>query len=343
MSSRVGEFVLPVGADRSLRLDRRTTSVCLVLVLAAVAVSGVSLAFGSSWDSPADVLDALRGEGTKVVSVTQWRMPRIVAALLFGAALGLAGAIFQNLTRNPLGAPDIIGIDAGAYTGVLLVFSFGIASQGSISAVAIGGGLVAALAVYLLSAGRGYSGTRLIVVGISIQAVLTAVNSWIILRLELDIAISASVWQTGSLNGVDWEDLWTPLVVIAVLVLTLFFVARPMHQAALGDDLAATSGVPLTRTRILLVVCGVGLSATVTGLAGPIVFIALAAPQLGRRLTGSAGVPLLPAALTGAVLLVGSDLLARVLLAPTKMPVGVVTTGVGGLYLLWLLTKEIRR
>lgn len=329
--------------DRSLRLDARSSYVCIVLVLAVVALSGVSLAYGSSWDTPIDVLNALRGEGPKVVSVTQWRMPRIGAALLFGAALGLAGAIFQNLTRNPLGAPDIIGIDAGAYTGVLLVFSLGIASQGSISAGAISGGLVAALAVYLLSAGRGYSGTRLIVVGISVQAVLTAVNAWIILRLDLDIAISASVWQTGSLNGVDWNDLGTPLVVIAALVLALLLVARPMHQMALGDDLAATSGVPLARTRILLVVVGVGLSATVTGLAGPIVFVALAAPQLGRRLTGSAGVPLLPAALTGAVLLVGSDLLARVLLAPTEMPVGVVTTGVGGLYLLWLLTKEIRR
>lgn len=164
-----------------------------------------------------------------------------------------------------------------------------------------------------------------------------------ILRLELDVAISASVWQTGSLNGVDWHDLRVPAAVIVVLALGLVAVARSMHQTALGDEVALASGVFLGRVRIVLVVIGVGLSATVTALAGPIVFIALSAPQIARRLAGSAGVPLLPAALTGAVLLTVSDLLARMLLAPVELPVGVVTTGVGGLYLLWLLTKEIRR
>ena len=336
-------YAIPAGGGRTLRLDARTTLVCLALLLGVSGLGIASLGYGSGWDSPADVLAALRGQGPITVSVTQWRMPRVVAALLFGAALGLAGAIFQNLTRNPLGAPDIIGLDAGAYTGVLLVFSLGVASGGTITAVAIAGGLAAALGVYLLSAGRGFSGMRLIVVGIGVQAVLTAVNSWIILRLELDVAISASVWQTGSLNGIDWRDLRVPAVVIAVLALWLIAVARSMHQAALGDEVARASGVSLGRVRIVLVAIGVGLSATVTALAGPIVFIALSAPQIARRLVASAGVPLLPAALTGAVLLTVSDLLARLLLAPVEIPVGVVTTGVGGLYLLWLLTKEIRR
>lgn len=336
-------LVVPVGSGRSLRLDRRTVLVCLALVVLSLAVSLLALCYGDGWDRPADVLAALRGEGPIEISVTQWRMPRIVAALVFGAGLGLAGAIFQNLTRNPLGAPDIIGLDAGAYTGVLLVFTLSVATETSIMLAAVVGGLTAALVVYGLSLGAGFSGLRLIVIGIGVQAVLTAVNSWIILRAELDVAISASIWQAGSLNGLDWVDVDGPVTIIVVLALVLALLARPMHQAALGDELAVSSGVHLGRLRVLLVVLGVGLAATVTAVAGPIVFIALSAPQIGRRLAAAAGVPLLPAALTGAFLLTGSDLLAQWILAPTMLPVGVVTTGVGGLYLLWLLTKEIRR
>lgn len=333
---------LPVGSDRVLRLDRRTSSVSAALVLAALAVGFAALCYGDGWDRPADVLAALSGEGPIQVSVTQWRMPRVLAALVFGAALGLAGAVFQNLTRNPLGAPDVIGLDAGAYTAVLLVFTLTTATEVTITAAAIGGGLVAAIVLYTLSSGKGFSGLRLIVIGIAVQAILTALNSWIILRAELDLAITASVWQAGSLNGLDWVDIDAPMTVIAVLVVLLALLARPMHQAALGDDLSVASGVELGRLRILLVLVGVALSATVTAMAGPIVFIALSAPQIGRRLARAAGVPLLLAALTGAFLLTASDLLAQWILAPQALPVGVVTTGVGGLYLLWLLTKEIR-
>lgn len=334
---------LPIGRGRRLHLDVRTSLVCVALLVSALAVGAISLCYGSGWDRPSDVVAALRGEGPIFVSVTQWRMPRIVAALVFGAALGLAGAIFQNITRNPLGAPDIIGLDAGAYTGVLLVFTLSVAHEASLTVAAIAGGLTAALVVYALSAGAGFSGLRLIVIGIGLQAMLTAVNSWIILRAELDVAISASVWQAGSLNGLDWVDIDGPVTIIAVLALGLCLLARPMHQAGLGDEMAITSGVHFGRLRILLVLVGVGLSATVTAIAGPIVFIALSAPQIARRLAGAAGVPLLPAALAGAFLLAVSDLLAQWLLAPTMLPVGVVTTGVGGLYLLWLLTKEMRR
>lgn len=333
---------IPLGAGQVLRVDRRTAYVSAGLVVAALLVAFAALCFGDGWNRPADVLDALRGAGPVRISVTEWRMPRVVAALVFGAALGLAGAVFQNLTRNPLGSPDVIGLDAGAYTGVLLVFTLTTVTGPAITSAAVAGGLASALVVYLLSTGTGFSGVRLVVIGIAVQAVLTAVNSWIILRAELDLAIAASVWQAGSLNGLDWSDVDTPLVLIAVLVVLLALLARPLHQLALGDDVATTSGTDVRRLRLLLVVVGVALSATVTAMAGPIAFIALAAPQIGRRLARAAGVPLLPAALTGAFLLTASDLLAQWILAPQALPVGVVTTGVGGLYLLWLLTKEIR-
>ncbi|WP_084742349.1 iron chelate uptake ABC transporter family permease subunit [Cryptosporangium aurantiacum] len=314
------------------------------MLLTIVLLAFVALHYGSAWSAPPDVLAALVGRGDEEFVILNWRLPRVTAALAFGAALGLAGALFQNLTRNALGSPDVIGLDTGAYTGALVAITLLGGSAGALQASSVLGGLAAAAAVYVLSSGRtGLSGLRLVVVGIAVNAMLTAVNSWIVLRAELDVAIAATGWSAGSLNGVDWDELVVPLAVLGALVLVLVGMAHTVHQAALGDEVAVTSGVPLDRLRLLMVAVGVGCTATVTAVAGPIVFIALAAPQIGRRLAREAGVPLLPAALTGAVLLLAADLTAQVLLAPTALPVGVVTTALGGCYLIWLLIVEVRR
>jgi iron complex transport system permease protein len=262
---------------------------------------------------------------------------------IVGAALGVAGAIFQNLTRNPMGSPDVIGLDAGAFTGALFAITVLSGTSVQLATGSVLGGLLVAAVVSLLSAGRRFSGLRLVVIGIGVNAMVTAVNAWIVLRAELEVAIAAIGWSAGSLNGVDWSDLWIPFSVIAVLLTLMAALAPAMHQTALGDAVAVTTGVGLGRLRLLMVLVGVGCTATVTAVAGPLAFIALAPPQIGRRLAGAAGVPLLPAALTGAVLLQGADLLAQVLLAPVALPVGVVSTAIGGCYLIWLLTKEVRR
>ncbi|MER5620023.1 iron chelate uptake ABC transporter family permease subunit [Streptosporangium sp. NPDC002544] len=334
--------VLRAGS-RSVRIERRTILMSLVLTGVALALAFLGLSHGPSWAAPSEVFAALAGHGDSALVIREWRLPRVAAALVFGAALGLAGAIFQNLTRNPLGSPDVIGLDAGAYTGALAALTLlsGTSAQLAVSSVA--GGLLTAAAIYLLSLDAGLSGLRLVVIGIAVNAILTAVNSWIVLRAELDVAIAATGWSAGSLNGVDWDEVRLPFLVIGVLALLLVTLSQAMHQAALGDELAVTSGVGLGRLRLLIVLVGVGCTATVTAVAGPIVFIALAAPQIGRRLAGEAGVPLVPAALTGAVLLLAADLIAQLLLAPVALPVGVVTTAIGGCYLIWLLLKEVRR
>jgi len=338
----VNAIVLRAGS-RSVRIERRTVLMSLTLLGVALLLSLVGLSHGPSWAMPQEVFAALAGHGDSALVIREWRLPRVTAALVFGAALGLAGAIFQNLTRNPLGSPDVIGLDAGSYTGALFALTVlgGTSAQLAVSSVA--GGLLTAAAIYLLSLDSGLSGLRLVVIGIAMNAILTAVNSWIVLRAELDIALAATGWSAGSLNGVDWDEVRLPFLVIGVLALLLVTLSQAMHQAALGDELAATSGVGLGRLRLLIVLAGVGCTATVTAVAGPIVFIALAAPQIGRRLAGAAGVPLVPAALTGAVLLLAADLVAQLLLAPVALPVGVVTTAIGGCYLIWLLFKEVRR
>ncbi|MFJ4915517.1 FecCD family ABC transporter permease [Streptomyces sp. NPDC088726] len=324
------------------RTERRTVLLVAVMAALMLALGLLGLCYGASWSSPGKVFAVLSGTDHSVV-IRDWRLPRVLAGLVFGAALGVAGAIFQNLTRNPMGSPDVIGLDAGAYTGALVAMTVLSGTSVQLATGSVLGGLLVAAAIYLLSLRSGFSGLRLVVIGIAFNAMVTAINSWIVLRAELEVAIAAVGWSAGSLNGVGWSDLGIPFTVIAVLLALMTARSHAMHQASLGDAIAVTTGVGLGRLRLLMVLVGVGCTATVTAVAGPIAFIALAAPQIGRRLAGAAGVPLLPAALTGAVLLQGADLIAQMLLAPVALPVGVVSTAIGGCYLIWLLTKEVRR
>ncbi|WP_308257844.1 FecCD family ABC transporter permease [Pseudonocardia lacus] len=327
----------------SARLDRRALVAMAVLAVVGLGLALLGLCHGARMATPSQVLLALVGRGDSVVVIRDWRLPRVAAGLVFGAALGVAGALFQNLTRNPLGSPDVIGLDAGAYTGALIAITVLSAAPTQLAVSSVIGGLATAAVIYALSLRSGLSSMRLIVIGIAVNATLTAVNTWIVLRAELEVAMAATGWSAGSLNGVDWAEVRLPFAIIAVLLVVLAARAPAVQQAALGDSLAVTSGVDLGRLRLLMMLVGVAATATVTAVAGPIVFIALAAPQIGRRLAGAPGVPLLPAALTGAVLLLAADIAAQMLLAPISLPVGVVTTAIGGCYLIWLLAREVGR
>jgi iron complex transport system permease protein len=340
----------------SARVEPRVLVVTVGLAVAALAVGFVALARGATWSPPGDVLAAFVGGGRSPVVILEWRLPRVVGGIVFGAALGLAGAVVQNLTRNALGSPDVIGLDAGAYTGALIVLTTagtaGALVGVSLAVAAVTGGLLTAAVVLALAAdrgagggavGTGRTGLRLVVVGIAVNAVLVALNAWIVMRAELEVAIAGSGWNAGSLNGVDWAQVGPAVAIVVLLAGVLALLAPSLHQQGLGDDLAAASGVDLRVLWFAALAAGVGASAVVTAVAGPILFVALAAPQVGRRLAGAAGVPLAPAAATGALMLVGADLLAQVLLAPAALPVGVVTTAVGGAYLIWLLAREVPR
>jgi iron complex transport system permease protein len=314
----------------------------VAVAFAALAVALVALANGPSWSSPGETLAGIGGLGDKGYVISQWRLPQVSAGLVFGAALGLSGAVFQNLTRNPLGSPDVIGLESGAFTGALVVLALFAGTPTQLSIGSVVSGLVIASVIYLLARKQGFSGLRLIVIGIAVNAMVTAANQWLVIRAELDIAIAATAWSAGSLNGTDWDEVRLPFILVGLLALALAASSRTMHQAALGDDLAVTTGVGLQAHRAAMVFLGVSCTALVTAVAGPISFVALAAPQIGRRLTGAAGVPLLPAALTGALVLVGADLVAQTATKPVPLPVGVVTTAVGGAYLIWLLVREVR-
>ncbi|MFI0479878.1 FecCD family ABC transporter permease [Actinomadura sp. 9N215] len=342
MSATGTALVLRRGRFSAL-VERRTLVFTAVMLVLLLALGFTALCYGDGWTSPARVFAALGGQrGGPNVMIREWQLPRVLASVVFGAALGTAGAVFQNVTRNPLGSPDVIGLDAGAYTGALVAITVLSGTPARLTAGSVLGGLAAAALVYLLAMRGGVSGLRLIVIGIAVNAMLTAVNSWIVLRAELEVAIAAVGWSAGSLNGLGWEQVRIPFCVIAVLLAALVTRAPALHQAALGTEVAVGTGVRTESLQVQLVVIGVGCTATVTAAAGPIVFVALAAPQIGRRLARTSGIGLLPAALTGAVLLQSADLIAQLLLSPVSLPVGVVTTAIGGCYLIWLLSKEVR-
>jgi iron complex transport system permease protein len=329
----------------SLRVARRTQVVVALLVAIGVGIFLLSLATGSYPLSLGQVAGALTGsEGGFVYTVVvEWRLPRVILAGFFGIGLGMSGAIFQSLTRNPLGSPDVIGFDTGAYTGALLVMLVLHASGlYAVTLGAIAGGLVTAVGVYLLAYRQGVHGFRLIIVGIGVTAMLTSVNTWLLLRANPEEAISASIWGSGTLGNASYSQ-----VIVAVVAFAIFFTAaallsRGMRALELGDDAGRQLGIHAERTRLALVFVGVGLSGTVTALAGPIAFVALSAPQIAKRLTRSAGVTLGASAATGAVLLLASDWIAQHALSQA-LPVGLVTVVLGGAYFVWLLVVEGRR
>lgn len=314
---------------------------CMAVLVVVVGAFG--LCYASSWISPGAVWQGVRGLGPEAVVVHDWRLPRVEAALVFGAALGVSGALLQNVTRNPLGSPDIIGLGAGAYTGALMALTFVPGSAAAIAGSSVLGGLGAAGIIVALSVRSGLGGLRLIVVGIAVNATLTALNGWIVLRMDDETAVAATGWSAGSLNGVGWEDIGIPFAVLAVAFVALVPLSRSIGQTGLGDDLAVATGVRLTPVRLAMIGLAVVTTATVTAVAGSIAFVALAAPQIGRRIVGATDAALLPAALVGAVLLAGADILAQALLSPESLPVGAVTTSIGGCYLIWLLIAEVRR
>ncbi|MEU8096155.1 FecCD family ABC transporter permease [Streptomyces rubiginosohelvolus] len=328
----------------AVRLQWRSVVVCTALALTVAALAVLALMTGSYALTPGQVLSALTGQETGFVReiVVEWRLPRVAAALVFGAALGVSGAVFQSLLRNPLADPGIIGFSQGSYTGALVVILVVNGTYTQLVGGALLGGMATAVGVYVLAYRRGVQGFRLIVVGIGVSAMLGSLNTWLILKADLDQAMSAAAWGAGSLNGVSWDRVVIGGICIAVLLVLAGMLSRPLRQMQLGDGVAASQGVRVSPARLGLILVGVALTATVTAASGPIAFISLVAPQIGRRLARTAGITLAPAAFVGALLCLASDQLAQHV-APTPLPVGIVTVVLGGGYLGYLLFTEARR
>ncbi|MFI9471943.1 FecCD family ABC transporter permease [Streptomyces sp. NPDC052492] len=328
----------------SVRLDVRAFTVVVLLLLLALGASVLLIGTGDFPMSASDVLTTLVGQGNagQEFIVTELRLPRVLVGLLVGASLGLGGALFQSISRNPLGSPDVLGLGQGATAGALTVIVLFSGSANQVALGALAGGLITGTAIYVLAWKRGVHGYRLVLVGIGVSAIVTAVNGYLLTKSDIVDAARAVVWMTGSLDGRDWAQVWPLLALCAVLVPVVLANSRALRMTEMGDDVSNALGVRVERLRLVLMLSAVLLTASATAAAGPVSFVALTAPQLARRLTRSPGPNLVAAMCMGAALLVLADFVSQRAFGAEQLPVGVVTGVLGGVYLLWLLVTERR-
>lgn len=328
-----------------MRIPARVVAVCVALALAAAGVGAVTMTTGDYPVPLLDVLEAVAGRGSPGTDfvVLTLRMPRLLTGVLVGFGLGVSGAIMQRLSGNSLGSPDVIGFTNGSAAGAVVVILLFDGGMYQVAAGAVAGGLGTLALVYGVAFRRTLSGMRLILIGIGLSAMFVALTNYLIARASLDDAVAAQVWLIGSLNGRRWDHVRPLALALAVLLPLVLHYGRKLAMLEMGDDTARALGVPVARTRGILVLAAVALSAVATAAAGPIAFVALAAPQVARRLTRSAGAGLTAAGLTGALLLTAGDLATQRIFAPTPLPVGLATSAIGGVYLAWLLVHEWRR
>ncbi|WP_396653630.1 FecCD family ABC transporter permease [Microbacterium sp. WCS2018Hpa-9] len=334
--------VATIVAGRRSR-HRRHAVATIVLGAMLVVLFAVALMIGNTFYPLDEVIRVILGETVPGASFTvgELRLPRAVLAILSGFAFGIAGVSFQTLLRNPLASPDIIGISNGA--GAAAVFGIIVLSVNGpvVSLLALGGAVVTAGVIYLLSIKNGFAGTRLILIGIGVAAMLQSVISYMLSRAASWDIQTAMQWLTGSLNNASWERVM-PLAIAAAIILPLMLSqGRSLGALQLGDDSASGLGVRVNVTRLLIILGAVALLAFATAATGPIAFVAFMAGPIAARITGPGANLLVPSAFVGAVLVLGGDLLGQFAFGD-RYPVGVITGVLGAPYLIFLLIRTNR-
>ncbi|MGX6511752.1 FecCD family ABC transporter permease [Rhodococcus sp. SJ-2] len=331
-----------VAASR-VRRGRRRRIVIGILGALVLSAFAASLMFGKTFYPPSDIVRVILGENVSGATFTvgRLRLPRTVLAVVAGVCFGLGGITFQTMLRNPLASPDIIGISAGASAAAAFgIIVLGLGST-QVSIFAIVAGLGVALLIYALSYRGGVAGTRLILIGIGIAAMLDSVTSYLLSTAAAWDLQETMRWLTGSLNGATWGATVPVIVALAILGPVLLAQTRNLSMIQLGDDAAQALGVRVERTRIVAIVAAVGLIAFATAAAGPIAFVAFLAGPIAARIVGQGTSLFVPAALVGALLVLVADFVGQYAFG-TRYPVGVVTGALGAPYLVYLIIRSNR-
>ncbi|TCJ13060.1 iron ABC transporter permease [Rubrobacter taiwanensis] len=339
--------VRPPGLPVSFRLGARVPAVLLALTLVTLAGMVLNVGYGEYPISPPDVVRTVlgieAGDGNYGFIVNTLRLPRVLVAFAVGVALAVAGAILQGITRNPLAAPEIVGVNAGAgLAAVTLIVALPAVSVAYLPFAAFGGALVVATLVYLISwKGGGASPIRLILVGIGFAAMATALTTIMITFGEIYAVQQALVWLSGSVYARGWAELFALLPWLALFLPLAFAGARQLNALNLGDDVARSLGGRVELQRLSLIVVCVALAGAAVATAGAIGFVGLMAPHIARRLVGPSHEGLIPvAAMTGGMLVVLADLVGRAAFSPIEIPCGLITSAIGAPYFLYLLYRS---
>lgn len=334
----------------SYRIDRRVPPVALGIIAFTLVTLVLSISYGEYDISPLDVVRTILNVNQDhpdyanfALVVHTFRLPRIVLAFLVGAALATSGAIMQGVTRNPLADPYLLGVSAGAGLAAVAVIVW--LSSVPVSVLpwaAFGGAIIAAGLIYLLAWKQGSSTPiRLILIGIALEAGIASITTMLLLFGDITQVQQAYVWLTGSVYGRNWEHVQALGGWLLVLMPLAFLMARSLNTLGLGDDTAKGLGMRVEPQRILLMVISVALAAGAVAVSGTIGFVGLVAPHVTRRLVGPSHEGLLPvSALFGGALVVLADLVGRWVIAPSELPVGVVTAMIGAPYFLFLLYRS---
>jgi len=322
----------------------RAGLVTIFLMIITFALSTQILVNGTSRYPLEVVFRVLMGEEIQGASfvIRTLNLPRMLAGLLVGISFGIAGSTFQTILRNPLASPDIIGITAGSSVGAMVSILILNLSGTIVSIIALLCGISIALLIYMLSKVGGFSGAKLILIGIGIQAMLNSVISFLLLRASPYDIPAAYRWLSGSLNGVQMTSIPKLFIIVIISGSVIILLGRHLRILELGEDSAITLGVRTDLVRLSLVISAVFLIAFATSITGPIAFVAFLSGPIATRLVGS-GVPNeLPSGLVGAILVLGADMIGQSAFQ-TRFPVGVITGILGSPYLLILLIQMNRR
>lgn len=301
----------------------------------------VTHALGAGWVEP----DWSRARETIVLDV---RAPRVLLGAVAGAGLTVVGTALQALIRNPLAEPYLLGVSSGASLGAVVVIVFGVTLFGpaSLSVAAFAGALGALLLVYASArTGGRITSTRLVLSGVAVAAVLTAVLDLLLLTTDRgNEARAVLAWTLGGLGGVNWDTLWLPSVALLLGIAVLMVQARNLNLLLAGEEAATTLGLDVARFRARMFVLLSLVTGVLVAACGPIGFVGLMLPHIVRLAVGGDHRRVLPtAALGGAFFLIWADIAARVVAAPMEIPVGVLTALCGGPFFLWLMRRDARR
>lgn len=328
-----------IKAGRHKRRLRFILVSSILAIFTAVLCYGM-LILGNTVYPASDVIRALRGEQIQGVSfaVNTIRLPRMLAGLFSGFAFGVGGSVFQTMLRNPLANPNIIGITSGSSAAAVFSIVVLQASGATTSALSVAGGLITVLITYTLTKSKGYSGGRLILVGIGLQAMLNALVSWMLLISSESNVPAALRWLSGSLNGSQMNSLIPVISATLILTPAILYYGRHLSMLELGEEAAQSLGVHTDRTRVILIISSVLLVAMATAATGPIAFVSFLAGPISKRLVGGGGPQTMAAGLFGAALVLAADLFGQFAFE-TRFPVGVITGLLGAPYLIFLLIK----